>query len=51
MFLTIFKVIIGSMGPFEANIKLGPVQITQRKGRVPQYAFRVATKIDDLESQ
>ena len=29
---------MGSIGPFEANINMGPGQPPQRKGRFPQYA-------------
>ena len=45
----------GAVGPFEAFVKMGPVQPPQRKGRLPQYScnklVQLQAKFDELELQ
>ena len=44
----------GAEGPFEAIVNMGPVEPSQRKGRLPQYArhqlLELQQKFDDLET-
>ena len=43
----------GALGKFEATVNMGPVELPQRKGRVPQYAcdklLELQGKFDELE--
>ena len=45
----------GAAGPFEAMVNMGPVQLPQRKGLLPQYhhnkLVELQQKFDDLEAQ
>ena len=44
----------GNVGPFEADVNVGPVEPPQRKGHLPQYArnqlVELQNKFDELES-
>ena len=43
-----FKGYNGAVGPFQANVNMGPVQPPQRKGRVPQYS---RGQLQELQAQ
>ena len=44
----------GAVGPFKAEVNMGPVQPPQRKGRLPQYSrnklVELQQKCDELEN-